>query len=74
MSRSKAVNTLSYLLLVAMGEGRADENGIHANTKENGVASDGSSTSNALDGVRGQESERSESGVVKGEQGLEDSF
>lgn len=51
------------------------ENGIHdANTKENDGANGGSSTSNALGDVRGRESERSETDVAKGEQGLVDSF
>lgn len=75
MSRLKAVNILSCLLPVGMGEERVDENGIHdVNMRENGVVNGGNSTPNVPDDVRGRGSEKSGSGVVKGGQGLGDSF
>lgn len=75
MSRLKAVNILSCLLPVGMGEEQVGENGIHdVSMRENGVVNGGSSTPNVPADVRGQESERSDSGVVKGGQGLGDSF
>lgn len=58
-----------------MGEEQVGENGIHdVSMKENGAVNGGSSTPNVPADVRGQESERSDSGVAKGGQGLGDSF
>lgn len=75
MSRLKAVNILSCLLPVGMGEEQVGENGIHdVSMRENGAVNGGSSTPNVPADVRGQESERSDSGVAKGGQGLGDSF
>lgn len=51
------------------------ENGIHdANMRENGVVNGGNSTPNVPGDVRGRGSGRSGSDVVKGGQGLGDSF
>lgn len=75
MSRLKAVNILSCLLPVGMGEEQVGENGIHdVSMRENGAVNGGSSTPNVPADVRGQESGRSDSGVAKGGQGLGDSF
>lgn len=69
------MNILSCLLPVGMGEEQVGENGIHdANMRENGVVNGGNSTPNVPGDVRGQGSGRSGSDVVKGGQGLGDSF
>lgn len=51
------------------------ENGIHdLNMRVSDAVNDGSSTPNVPADVHARESERSDSGVAKGGQGLEDSF